>query len=157
MGSSSNCSQMANPEADRKVSRRTFMLASGSVAGSLVVALRLPAGAARRADASAEPWVANAFVRIAPNDRITVLLNQAEMGQGVYTALPMLVAEELDADWSHISIEVAPVTPEYHHAVYGTRMTVGRMSTEAGRGHLRTAGGMPRPEGEQAASERRRL
>ena len=54
----------------------------------------------------------NAFVRIGTDERITVIVNHSEMGQGVYTSLPMLLAEELDADGSKVGFESAPVDPK---------------------------------------------
>ena len=67
----------------------------------------------------------NAFVRIAPDDTVTVIVNHSEMGQGVYTSLPMLLNEELEADWSRIKVEAAPVDPSYNHTIYGVQMTGG--------------------------------
>ena len=61
----------------------------------------------------------NAFIRIGTDDIITVIVNHSEMGQGAYTSLPMLIADELDADWSKIRIEPAPVDPAYNNLQTG--------------------------------------
>ena len=75
------------------------------------------------------PFPLNAFVRIAQDDTVTVVVNHSEMGQGPYTSMPMMVAEELDADWSKVRYEAAPVAPEYNHSVYPMQLTGGSTST----------------------------
>jgi isoquinoline 1-oxidoreductase subunit beta len=84
----------------------------------------------------------NAFLRIDPDDTVTVIVNHSEMGQGVYTALPMLVAEELDADWRTVRIVAAPVDPAYDHTVFGMQATGGSTSTWSEWERLRRAGAM---------------
>ena len=91
------------------LSRRNFLKASALVGGGLVVAFVVPGGrklAFAQAPAGAA-LVPNAFLRIGTDDRVTVLLAHSEMGQGIWTTLPMLINEELDADWSKISVEHA--------------------------------------------------
>ncbi|NJN46487.1 MAG: xanthine dehydrogenase family protein molybdopterin-binding subunit [Candidatus Competibacteraceae bacterium] len=91
--------------------RRAFLKTGVAVTAGLTLGFHLPAGMMRRAAASAEtatPFVPNAFLRITPDNMITVLIKHLEMGQGVYTGLPMLVAEELEADWQQIKVESAP-------------------------------------------------
>ena len=130
------------------ISRRLFLRSTGLAAGSLVVAFHLPAcrfrGSSNNIVSIKKNWSPNAFVRIAADNQITVLVNQAEMGQGVYTSLPMLIAEELDADWIAIAIELAPVTPEYHHIYYSMRATGGSSSILSSWQPLRNAGAMAR-------------
>ena len=79
--------------------------------------------------AAAKLPVANAFLRIAPDESVTVLLAHSEMGQGIWTTLPMLVNEELGADWSRIRVEHAPADPTYAHTAYGIQMTGGSTTT----------------------------
>src|SRR5512144_3043056 len=86
----------------------------------------------------------NAYLRIAPNNAITVVCGLSEMGQGVHTAIPMLVAEELDADWSKIRVEQAPVDQAFNNPVFGMQATGGSTSV---RGHwepMRKAGATAR-------------
>lgn len=129
----------------KNISRRNFIKTTGLATGSLIIALHMPSRKVWGTEpATEQPWVPNAFVHIDANSKITVLVNQAEMGQGVYTALPMLVAEELDADWTTIVIESAPVTPAYHHKVFGLRLTGGSLSISSAWQQLRTAGAMAR-------------
>ena len=98
-----------------RVSRREF-LRSGSLAGSaLLIGIVLPRGADRgwRRLSDTNPDAAgalepNAWLRVGSDGVVTVMLKHSEMGQGISTALPMLVAEELDADWSMVRFEFAP-------------------------------------------------
>lgn len=129
------------------VSRRDFLKTSASAAGGLVVAFIVP-GAGRRAFAQATPASKlpppNAFLRIGSDDTVTVLLAHSEMGQGIWTTLPMLIAEELDADWSRIRVEHAPAAPVYAHAVFGMQMTGGSSSTWSEFDRYRQAGALAR-------------
>ena len=75
---------------------------------------------------------------------MTVIVNKSEMGQGVYTSLPMLVAEELEADWSKVRYEPAPVDPAYNHPVFGIQMTGGSTSTASEWDRFRKAGATAR-------------
>ncbi|MBN9116101.1 MAG: molybdopterin-dependent oxidoreductase, partial [Pandoraea sp.] len=65
----------------------------------------------------------SAFVRIAPDDTVTIQVNRLDFGQGVQTALPMLVAEELDCDWAKVRSELAPAADVYKDPVFGIQMT----------------------------------
>ena len=100
-----------------------------------------------------ESFAPNPFVRIGADDSVMVVVNHSEMGQGVNTALPMLVAEELDADWSKVRIEAAPVDPAYNHTVFGMQMTGGSTSTWTEWERLRQAGAMARAMLLTAAAE----
>jgi len=86
----------------------------------------------------------NAFVRIAPDNSVTVLIKHSEMGQGVWTSIPMVVADELDCDWSKVKVEHAPAAPEYKHTVFGMQMTGGSTSTWESFAQLREAGATAR-------------
>lgn len=106
------------------IDRRDF-LKSGTAAGvALLVGLRLPARAADDpAQAQEKPQVNpfNAWVRITPDNHITLILGKSEMGQGVMTALPMILAEELCVDWVQVGIEQAPTNPKiYQHGTGGS-------------------------------------
>ncbi len=70
----------------------------------------------------------NDFVSISPDGTVTIIVNHSEMGQGVYTALPMLVAEELQCDWTKVRVEAAPVDPAYNHTFFGLQATGGMTS-----------------------------
>jgi len=103
------------------LSRRNFLKTGLLAGGGLLLGVSTPARAAQGgvASASSETFVPNAFLRIGKDGRVTIIVNKSEMGQGVYTSLPMLVAEELEADWSKISVKAAPVDPAYNHTLWG--------------------------------------
>ena len=71
----------------------------------------------------------NAFLKVGADDSVTVLLSHSEMGQGVWTTLPLLVAEELDCDWSKVKVEHAPANAVYAHTAFGIQLTGGSSST----------------------------
>ncbi|OJY17657.1 xanthine dehydrogenase family protein molybdopterin-binding subunit [Pandoraea sp. 64-18] len=109
------------------LTRRVFLKTSALAAGGLMLEMSLP-GAMRAASAqgaAATPVVPSAFVRIAPDDTVTIQVNRLDFGQGVQTALPMLVAEELDCDWAKVRSELAPAADVYKDPVFGIQMTGG--------------------------------
>ncbi|VVE21282.1 carbon monoxide dehydrogenase [Pandoraea capi] len=109
------------------VSRRGFLKTSAIAAGGLMLEMSLP-GLMRTANAQgapAAPVVPSAFVHIAPDDTVTIQVNRLDFGQGVQTALPMLVAEELDCDWGKVRGELAPAGDAYKDPIFGIQMTGG--------------------------------
>jgi len=110
------------------LSRRSFLKA-GAVAGSgLVLGFAITGGGrfARAADAPAKPvYEPNAFLKIAPDNTVTVQVNRLEFGQGVHTALPMLIGEELDVDWKQMRAALAPEGQVYKDPAFGIQMTGG--------------------------------
>jgi isoquinoline 1-oxidoreductase beta subunit len=127
--------------------RRAFLKSAASLSAGLVVAFCMP-GAARRVFAQDGMGAAmappNAFVRIAPDSSVTILLKHSEMGQGIWTSLPMVVADELDCDWSKVRVEHAPAAPAYAHTAFGMQMTGGSTSTWESFTQLRQAGATAR-------------
>lgn len=73
----------------------------------------------------AQPFAPNAWVRIAPDSTVTIVVDRSEMGQGVETSVPMIIADELDADWAKIKIEFAPVGADYKNPAIGMQATGG--------------------------------
>jgi isoquinoline 1-oxidoreductase beta subunit len=137
-------------------SRREFLKTGALVTGGLVIAFTVP-GARRFARAermAAGPFIPNAFLRVGSDDSVTVFIAHSEMGQGIWTALPMLVAEELDADWSRIRVEHAPAAPAYAHTVFGMQMTGGSTSTWSEFDRCRQAGAAARAVLIAAAAQR---
>ena len=128
-------------------SRRDFLKTSAAVGGGLLISLYLPelARATEKfTEAPATPFAPNAFIRIGTDDIITVIINKSEMGQGPYTSLPMLAAEELEADWSKVRYESAPVDAAYNHPMFGIQMTGGSTSTASEWERFRKAGATAR-------------
>ncbi|NUN47684.1 MAG: xanthine dehydrogenase family protein molybdopterin-binding subunit [Candidatus Brocadiae bacterium] len=129
----------------RTVSRRDFISTGLAAAGGLVVGFALPGGGRRLLAGEESPdGVLNAFVRIAADDSVTILLKHAEMGQGISTSLPMAVAEELGCDWSRIRVEHAPAAPAYFHTAFGIQVTGGSTSTWESFEQMRKAGATAR-------------
>jgi len=101
------------------VSRRDFFKASGA----LVLAISFPGKVFSQTQNAFSP---NAFVRIGSDNSVTVIVKHLEMGQGTYTGLPTLVAEELDADWSQIRVEGAPAdASRYNNLFWGQAQGTG--------------------------------
>ncbi len=130
------------------LSRRAFLATSAVAGGGLLIGLSLPNGLRRAFAQEAAPpapkIVPNAFLRIAPDDTVTILLKHSEMGQGVFTSLPMVVAEELECDWKHVRCVHAPADIAYAHTVFRIQMTGGSTSTWESFDQLRTAGAAAR-------------
>jgi len=109
------------------VSRRSFMKAGAVAGGGLVLGFFMP-GAGRWANAqqpAAKVYEPNAFLHIAPDNTVTVQVNRLEFGQGVQTSLPMLIAEELEADWSKVNGALAPAGDQYKDPAFGIQITGG--------------------------------
>jgi isoquinoline 1-oxidoreductase beta subunit len=125
-----------------KPSRRDFLKTAALAGGGLVIGFTLPmTGRKARAAADFRP---NAFLRVDGAGNVTVVCGLSEMGQGVLTAIPMLVAEELDADWTRVSVQQAPADKAYVNPIFGMQGTGGSTSI---RGHwdpMRQAGAAAR-------------
>jgi len=137
---------------DPNQSRRDFLKSSALAGGGLIVSFALP-GTTRLAQAAGNDVKMSAYLRIAPNNDITVVCGLSEMGQGVHTAIPMLVAEELDADWMRVRVEQAGVDKAFANPIFGMQATGGSTSV---RGHwepMRKAGAQARAMLIAAAAE----
>ncbi|MGP1716532.1 MAG: molybdopterin cofactor-binding domain-containing protein [Methylophilus sp.] len=139
------------------LSRRSFIKTTALVAGGLVVAFTIPQAKRFMAVANAAESLKlpppNAFLKIGADDSITVLLAHSEMGQGIWTTLSMLIADELDADWSKIRVEHAPAAPAYVHTAYGIQITGGSSTTWSEFERYRQAGALTRALLLQAAAK----
>jgi isoquinoline 1-oxidoreductase beta subunit len=126
------------------VSRRGFLKSSATAAGGLVIACYLPGCSKpdRVANPSGPPKLvqANAFLRIGTDGSITMICDKSEMGQGVYTALPMLLAEELGVAPTAINIEFAPAGNDYVNKMLGAQATGGSTSVREAWDKIRMAG-----------------
>jgi isoquinoline 1-oxidoreductase subunit beta len=121
-----------------KLDRRTFLKLTGMAGGGLLLAFQVTEGQA--APATTADFVPNAFLRISPKGQILIFSKGPEIGQGIKTAFPLIIAEELDAKWSDVVVEQAPVNP----AVYGRQSAGGSRSIPDSWDQLRQAGAVAR-------------
>jgi CO/xanthine dehydrogenase Mo-binding subunit len=135
------------------LSRRHFLQAGAAAGGLLVgVAIGIPRPAAAQGAGSFAP---NAFVRIDPSGIVTVITPYVEMGQGTYTSVPMLVAEELEVEMASVRYEHAPPNEKlYANPLVGVQMTGGSTTIRATYEPLRRAGAAARTMLLQAAAQR---
>ncbi|MCI0430116.1 MAG: molybdopterin-dependent oxidoreductase, partial [Rhodospirillales bacterium] len=130
------------------ISRRTFLKASAAAGGGLLLSFSLPAlmRNAEAAETSAtNTFAPNAFIRIDRQGRVTLVVHQVEMGQGTYTALPMLLAEELEVDLAQVHLEHAPPDDKlYANPLVGFQATGGSTSVRGAWEPLRRAGASAR-------------
>ncbi len=125
--------------------RREFLKKSAAGGTALVIGFYLPGKfEALAAVPPSEPVAANAWVRIAPDDTVTILIDKSEMGQGVVTSLAMLLAEELEFDWKKVKTEFAPAAPAYFNPLFGLQGTGGSTSVRSSWGPLTKAGAAAR-------------
>jgi isoquinoline 1-oxidoreductase beta subunit len=139
-------------------SRRSLL--KGGMAGGFVLAFHIPfARAAVVNDVEGTPpepgpFAPNAFIRIDQTGKTTLVMPQVEMGQGVYTSIPMILAEELDADWKQVALEHAPANEKlYVNPMLGVQATGNSNSIRAFWKPLRTAGAAARAMLVQAAAQ----
>lgn len=122
-----------------RLSRREFLAVSSSAGAGLVIGFHLPRRAFADATAAAATDI-NAWVRIGADDVVTLIVSESEMGQGVLTALPMILAEELEADWTRVRSEHALADS----AKYGRQSTGGSTSVRTNYDRLRRVGAAAR-------------
>src|SRR5580692_11089803 len=121
-----------------KLTRRHFIVTAATAAGGFAIGLGIAPRAARAATVVAQPWnddhaydphEIDAWIAIDPDDSILIRYQRAEMGQGSMTALPMMIAEELQCDWSRVRVEYAsPNRNIREHRIYGNMYSHGSMS-----------------------------
>ena len=126
-----------------RLSRRRFLQATGVAGGGLMLGIALPGA---RAQQSGEKFVypPSAFIRIAPDSSVTVLINKLEFGQGVFTSMSMLIVEELECDWTKVRAEHAPAAKVYAHPGFGIQMTGGSDSIASSYQQFRVIGATAR-------------
>jgi len=126
-----------------ETSRRDFLKTSSLATGGLIMGFALP-GAKVEAQAAGTVYTPNAWVHIADNNTITLISARSEMGQGVYTSMPMLIAEELNVDIKQIKVAIAPPAAVYVNALLGAQITGGSTSVRDGWEKLRVGGAQVR-------------
>jgi isoquinoline 1-oxidoreductase beta subunit len=136
-------------------SRRALLQVAAAAGGGLLVGFLAPVGraAGKGGDAPARGFAPNAFIRIDPAGKVTLVMPQVEMGQGTYTSISMILAEELDADWSQVGFEHAPPNDAlYANPTFHQQMTGNSNSIRAFWTPLRKAGAGTRAMLVQAAA-----
>jgi len=138
------------------LSRRGFLQAGAAAGGGLMLSLRLPLGPCDAEADEARDFAPNAFVRIGRDGQIVLTMPYAEMGQGVYTSIPMLIAEELDVDLAQVRLEHAPPDPKRYGNPYlgGDQLTGNSTAVGASWQPLREAGAAARAMLVAAAAQR---
>ena len=142
----------------KQLSRRSFM--KGLLAGSgLTLLLAYTSdgfrvlGAEEIKKADPKDLVLSAWIGITPDDIVTITVSQSEMGQGVYTSIPMIVADELEADWKTVRFRAAPAADEYKNPIWGMQSTGGSTSIRHFHDLLRQAGAAAREMLLEAAAQ----
>lgn len=112
---------------DLLFTRRSFLRFSTTAAGGLLASLYFdfPLAAQEASQAKPKVYPPDAFVHVKPDGQIVIQVNRLEFGQGVQTALPMILADEMDADWSRVVAELAPAADVYKDPLYGIQMVGG--------------------------------
>jgi isoquinoline 1-oxidoreductase beta subunit len=140
------------------LNRRSFLKAGVTLGGGLMMGFVLPGiDVLAKTKTPATSFVPNAWIRITPDETISIVVAKSEMGQGVYTSMPMLVAEELEVDLNSIHIELAPPNPAYIDPLLEMQATGGSTSVRSSWLPLREAGAAARMMLIAAAAERWRV
>ena len=134
-------------------SRRDFLKTSSIATTGLVFGFALP-GTVGVALAAGSVYTPNAWVHIADDNTITLISARSEMGQGVYTSMPMLIAEELNVDLNRIKVDIAPPNAVYANALLGAQITGGSTSVRDGWESLRRGGAQVREMLVSAAAQK---
>jgi isoquinoline 1-oxidoreductase beta subunit len=138
------------------LNRREFVIASARAAGGLLLAIRFPANAKPK-PYEPNPGAASevsAWLAIEPDNSVIIRCAQAEMGEGVFTSLPMLIAEELEVDWQQVRVEYASSNRSLReNNVYGRMTTVGSYAIRGTRVAMQTAGANARERLRAAAAK----
>src|SRR5213592_120254 len=128
----------------KTLTRRTFLKVSAA-GGALLVGGYVPGLRETSTAEAAGVLEPNVWVKVSADDSVTIMLSQLEMGQGVMTSMPMLLAEELDVDWNKIKTEWVPADPKYGNPNFGgAQLTAGSNSVRGMWKLLREAGGAAR-------------
>jgi len=145
------------PENDLRLNRRSFLSVSTAAAGGMLVSLYLDVSAfalESNQGPQAKVYPPDAFVHVRPDGKIEITVNRLEFGQGVQTALPMILADELDADWSQVIAELAPAADVYKDPVFGIQMVGGSGSIAHSYQQYREVGAKTRAMLIAAAAEK---
>jgi isoquinoline 1-oxidoreductase beta subunit len=145
----------AEPKSPSNMSRRGFMQVGAAVGGGMMLGLRLPFAGGEAHAAGSDRFVPNAFVRIDSEGQVVLTMPYVEMGQGTYTSIPMLIAEELEVDLKQVRLEHAPPNEKlYANPLLGVQATGNSNAIRGGWQPLRQAGAAARVMLVSAAAKR---
>ena len=131
--------RIASRASDTNLSRRNFLVTSAGVGGGLMLGLSLPLG--RSEAAQSDSFAPNAFIRIGGDGEVVLTMPYVEMGQGTYTSIPMLIAEELDVSLKQVRLEHAPPNEKlYANPLLGVQATGNSNAMRGAWKPLREAG-----------------
>jgi isoquinoline 1-oxidoreductase beta subunit len=136
-----------------ELTRRDFLKLSAVAGGGLLLGFDLQALAATEEAPATASFTPNAWIRIDPDGQVTLQVASSEMGQGIMTGIAMILAEELDADWSRVRAEFAPADKAYFNPKMGRQATGGSTAVRGFWTPLRTAGATAREVLLQAAAQ----
>jgi isoquinoline 1-oxidoreductase beta subunit len=137
------------------ISRRTLLRAAAAAGGGLMLSLRLPSAGRDAAAAGIDGFTPNAFIRIAADGQVVLIMPYVEMGQGTYTSIPMLIAEELEVDLKDVRLEHAPPNEKlYGNPLLGVQATGNSNAIRGAWQPLRQAGAAARTMLVAAAAKR---
>jgi isoquinoline 1-oxidoreductase beta subunit len=147
---------LIRPELD---SRRDFIKKAAGITGGFVIGFHMPFGFTKAFGAETgnmqgkTKYPPRAFIQIKPDNSITLIINKLEMGQGVYTSMAQLIAEELECDWNKIQSQSAPVDAVYNNEAMGMQLTGGSTALNSTYDQYRKIGAMMRIMLVQAAAD----
>src|SRR6476469_4359619 len=147
-------------ENDLQLNRRSFLRASAVATGGLLVSLYIDIPASAHEGNQAPPakvYPPDAFVHVRPDGKIVIQVNRLEFGQGVQTSLPMILADELDADWSQVIAELAQAADVYKDPLIGVQWVGGSTAIANSFPQYRELGARARSMLVQTAADRWRV
>src|SRR5271163_93111 len=147
---------LGSSPSENSLSRRRFLRVGAAAGGGLLLSLDLPFAGASSEAADAEDFTPNAFIRVERDGQIVMTMPYVEMGQGTYTAIPMLIAEELEVDLKQVRLENAPPNPKLYGnpLLAGVQATGGSTAMSAAWQPMREAGAIARIMLVSAAAKR---
>jgi isoquinoline 1-oxidoreductase beta subunit len=122
-----------------RLDRRSLLVAGGAGVGLIVAFSLWPREAGSPLSATAGEQLFGAYLKVGKDGTVTVAIPQAEVGQGIWTALAQIAADALGAAWEQVAVEPAPAAPDYANSILGTRMTAGSTSIRAFEEPMRSA------------------
>ncbi|MFH1135306.1 MAG: xanthine dehydrogenase family protein molybdopterin-binding subunit [Pseudomonadota bacterium] len=143
----------------KDISRRTFLKSASTALGLTILAALSPAGtrlvnASGRDPAEAPGLAPSAFFTVTPENKVMIMVPSSEMGQGILTTLPMIIADELEAEWDQVEIIQAPARDDFKNPILRNQLTVASASVRAWYWPLRQAGAAGRAMLIEAAAKR---